>query len=71
MTKAEIKEEILENEGWIYDRSALVRGYSPAGCVDTMQTRKGFYYKRVYTSTCKGKKKEYQLTHVYRKAVEE
>lgn len=69
MTKSKEQEERLMAEGWIYDRSAMQRGYKAAGTVEDMATRKGVKYCRVYTSTCAGRHK-YQLTYVYRKEVE-
>ena len=70
-TKADLAEEMLLNDGWTYDHTALTSGYTGAGTVESMQTRKGYMYKRVYTSKLKNASKlhSYQVTWVYRKEV--
>lgn len=68
MTQAQITEQKLENDGWIYDHAATNRYYKSAGSTDEMKSKGGYEYIRVYTSTCKGKEK-YQITHVYRREI--
>lgn len=58
--------ERLEGCGWIFDHTAICRGYHLAGTTEPMKSRRGSQYIRVYTGFTV-RQGRWQTSYVYRR----
>lgn len=64
--KHEATVERLEGCGWVFDHTAICRGYHLAGTTEPMKSRNGSQYIRVYTGFTV-RQGRWQTSYVYRR----